>query len=884
MYMSGDEIRRKFLKYFEGEGHKIVESYSLVPHDDPTLLFTNAGMVQFKNVFLGLEKRDYNRAVTSQKCVRAGGKHNDLDTVGRTARHQTFFEMLGNFSFGDYFKSGAITYAWEFLTEVLNLPKEKLWITIYKDDDEAGKLWLELTDVSKKRILRLGDEDNFWQMGDTGPCGPCSEIIYDRGEKFKCEADNCAIGVCDCDRWLEIWNLVFMQYDRDESGKMTPLPKPSIDTGLGLERVASIMQNVNNNFETDLLWPIIQDLEARVGRKYHPGIEGFPHRVISDHVRTCVFLISDGVTPSNEGRGYVLRRILRRAVRFGKALGMDDPFLYQLVPAVMKIMGEAYPQIVDGSEQIKKTIHSEERRFHETLHEGMKVVEDILSRTRKEGRDIIAGSDAFLLYDTFGFPLDLMEDIAEERGFKVDKKGFEAAMDEQRSRARSSRVEKKALGDAKLYREMMLDFDATEFIGYEEESVDTEIIFIAKDDKPVTEANKGDKLIVLLPVTPFYGESGGQVGDTGGMDTSTGKIRVLDTQIMPDGKIIHYGEVESGKVSVGQKVSAAVDNKRRKNIARNHTSTHLVHRALREVLGDHAEQRGSLVAPNRLRFDFSHEGAMTNEEISTVEKKVNNEISKALPVTALNTSLDKAKELGAVALFGEKYSDDVRVIKIGDYSTELCGGTHLNNSSVILALKIISESGIGSGLRRIEAITGEEVMDYYSEKERMLDSTAGILKTSPDKIEERARELVKDIKLLERELESFQSRLLNYEAEEYINEIVEIGGINVLARDVEVNDMEALRSMADMLKDKIGTGVVLLGASPGDKTIFAAMATKDAVSRGVHAGKLVGEVAKITNGGGGGRPDMAQAGGKDPSKLKEAVDAVAEILERQITN
>ena len=884
MYMSGDEIRRKFLKYFEGEGHKIVESYSLVPHDDPTLLFTNAGMVQFKNVFLGLEKRDYNRAVTSQKCVRAGGKHNDLDTVGRTARHQTFFEMLGNFSFGDYFKSGAITYAWEFLTEVLNLPKEKLWITIYKDDDEAGKLWLELTDVSKKRILRLGDEDNFWQMGDTGPCGPCSEIIYDRGEKFKCEADNCAIGVCDCDRWLEIWNLVFMQYDRDESGKMTPLPKPSIDTGLGLERVASIMQNVNNNFETDLLWPIIQDLEARVGRKYHPGIEGFPHRVISDHVRTCVFLISDGVTPSNEGRGYVLRRILRRAVRFGKALGMDDPFLYQLVPAVMKIMGEAYPQIVDGSEQIKKTIHSEERRFHETLHEGMKVVEDILSRTRKEGRDIIAGSDAFLLYDTFGFPFDLMEDIAEERGFKVDKKGFEAAMDEQRSRARSSRVEKKALGDAKLYREMMLDFDATEFIGYEEESVDTEIIFIAKDDKPVTEANKGDKLIVLLPVTPFYGESGGQVGDTGGMDTSTGKIRVLDTQIMPDGKIIHYGEVESGKVSVGQKVSAAVDNKRRKNIARNHTSTHLVHRALREVLGDHAEQRGSLVAPNRLRFDFSHEGAMTNEEISTVEKKVNNEISKALPVTALNTSLDKAKELGAVALFGEKYSDDVRVIKIGDYSTELCGGTHLNNSSEILALKIISESGIGSGLRRIEAITGEEVMDYYSEKERMLDSTAGILKTSPDKIEERARELVKDIKLLERELESFQSRLLNYEAEEYINEIVEIGGINVLARDVEVNDMEALRSMADMLKDKIGTGVVLLGASPGDKTIFAAMATKDAVSRGVHAGKLVGEVAKITNGGGGGRPDMAQAGGKDPSKLKEAVDAVAEILERQITN
>ncbi|NLK01260.1 MAG: alanine--tRNA ligase [Clostridia bacterium] len=882
--MSGDEIRRKFLKYFEGEGHKIVESYSLVPHDDPTLLFTNAGMVQFKNVFLGLEKRDYNRAVTSQKCVRAGGKHNDLDTVGRTARHQTFFEMLGNFSFGDYFKSGAITYAWEFLTEVLNLPKEKLWITIYKDDDEAGKLWLELTDVSKKRILRLGDEDNFWQMGDTGPCGPCSEIIYDRGEKFKCEADNCAIGVCDCDRWLEIWNLVFMQYDRDESGKMTPLPKPSIDTGLGLERVASIMQNVNNNFETDLLWPIIQDLEARVGRKYHPGIEGFPHRVISDHVRTCVFLISDGVTPSNEGRGYVLRRILRRAVRFGKALGMDDPFLYQLVPAVMKIMGEAYPQIVDGSEQIKKTIHSEERRFHETLHEGMKVVEDILSRTRKEGRDIIAGSDAFLLYDTFGFPFDLMEDIAEERGFKVDKKGFEAAMDEQRSRARSSRVEKKALGDAKLYREMMLDFDVTEFIGYEEESVDTEIIFIAKDDKPVTEANKGDKLIVLLPVTPFYGESGGQVGDTGGMDTSTGKIRVLDTQIMPDGKIIHYGEVESGKVSVGQKVSAAVDNKRRKNIARNHTSTHLVHRALREVLGDHAEQRGSLVAPNRLRFDFSHEGAMTNEEISTVEKKVNNEISKALPVTALNTSLDKAKELGAVALFGEKYSDDVRVIKIGDYSTELCGGTHLNNSSEILALKIISESGIGSGLRRIEAITGEEVMDYYSEKERMLDSTAGILKTSPDKIEERARELVKDIKLLERELESFQSRLLNYEAEEYINEIVEIGGINVLARDVEVNDMEVLRSMADMLKDKIGTGVVLLGASPGDKTIFAAMATKDAVSRGVHAGKLVGEVAKITNGGGGGRPDMAQAGGKDPSKLKEAVDAVAEILERQITN
>jgi len=882
MYMSSNEIRQKFLEYFESNEHTIVESSSLIPHGDPTLLFTNAGMVQFKNVFLGLEERPYKRAVSSQKCVRAGGKHNDLETVGRTARHHTFFEMLGNFSFGDYFKREAIYYAWEFLTEVLRLEKERLWVSIYKDDDEARDLWLKLTDIPEERIVRLGEKDNFWQMGDTGPCGPCSEIHYDRGEKFRCSSGSCAVGKCDCDRWLEVWNLVFMQYDRDKDGNLTLLPKPSIDTGMGLERIASIMQNVNSNYDTDLFRPIIKEVEARVGKKYDPGMAGFPYRVIADHIRACTFLINDGMLPSNEGRGYVLRRILRRAVRFGKSLGISEPFMHELVPVVVEIMGSAYPELVKNREHIQRSIYLEEKKFHETLHDGMKVVEEIISRVKRQNSSIIDGKDAFLLYDTYGFPYDLMEDIAEEHGLKVDRTGFERAMEEQRRRARAAQEEGAAFLDAKIYADLLSEFKPTNFVGYDRTSAVSEILGIIKDNNLVSRCGVNERVSIFLPETPFYAESGGQVGDTGVLETETGSVRVSDTRKLPDGKIIHVGEVETGTVSVGQKVVAKVDSERRKNIARNHTSTHLLHKALQEVLGEHAKQRGSLVAPDRLRFDFSHMSALSREELDNIEDRVNEKVLEGLQVDTFITSYDEALNLGAIALFGEKYSDEVRVVKIGDYSMELCGGTHLRNTSEVCAFKIISEGGIGSGLRRIEAVTGKKALEEFKKSDKLLLSVASTLKSSPEKVKNRTVQLIEELKAKERELESLQARLAKYEAESLIASAVDVEGVKLLAAKVKVSDIEALRSTADILKEKIGSGVILLGAVIGDRVNFVAMATKDTLPRGVHAGKLVGEVAKITLGGGGGRPDMAQAGGKDPSKLKQALDTAREILRYQI--
>mgnify|MGYP000309279353 FL=1 len=879
--MRGNEIRKKFLKYFESKGHQVVESGSLVPHNDPTLLFTNAGMVQFKDVFLGLDSRGYKRATTAQKCVRAGGKHNDLDTVGRTARHHTFFEMLGNFSFGDYFKKDAIKYAWEFLTEVLGLEKDKLWVTVYLDDDEAFNLWQEVADVPANRIVRLGEKDNFWSMGDVGPCGPCSEIIYDRGEDHRCNADECGIGKCDCDRWLEIWNLVFMQYDRDENGVLTPLPKPSIDTGMGLERISSIMQGVDSNFDTDLIKPLIHEVEKITGKTYFSDDRGFPFRVIADHARACTFLISDGVLPSNEGRGYVLRRILRRAVRFGKLLGIDDLFLYKLVPVVVQIMGEAYPELASNEEHISKIIRFEEERFRETLNDGMKVVQDIIQGIRQRGENIISGKDAFLLYDTYGFPLDLTEDIAEENNLLVDKDGFNKAMEEQRKRAREARDDSKAFEAALTLTNLLANVGPTKFVGYEQLTSSAKVLALIEKDHTKEWIASEEEFYLITDLTPFYGESGGQVGDTGSFTGEKGKGIILDTQKLPDGRIIHLAKLEQGIIEIGQAVTLNVDELRRQAIRRNHSATHLLHKALKNVLGQHANQAGSLVAPDRLRFDFTHFAPITQEELKQIETQVNEQILASLPVTTREMALEEAKKQGATALFGEKYGERVRVVKMGDYSMELCGGTHVSTTSAIGVFKILNEGGIGAGLRRIEAVTGTAALDFYAQEEAKIQSIAQLLKTTPNQIVNRVEHLITELKEKEKELEKLNAKLAMSQVDELLKNTEDVEGIPVLTAVIQTPDMEGLRSMADILRDKLKSGVIVLGAVNGEKVNFVATVSQDLIKQGIHAGNLIKEVAKIAGGGGGGRPDMAQAGGKNSSKIKEALAYVPLVIKTQ---
>jgi len=880
--LTGNEIREKFLKYFERKGHTIVSSSSLVPHNDPTLLFTNAGMNQFKDVFLGLDKRPYSRATTSQKCVRAGGKHNDLETVGKTARHHTFFEMLGNFSFGDYFKKDAIGFAWEFLTKELGLPEEKLYPTIYKDDDEAFELWREITGVPESKIVRLGEKDNFWSMGDTGPCGPCSEIIYDRGEEYRCNEPECFIGKCDCDRWLEIWNLVFMQYNRDKNGEMTPLPKPSIDTGMGLERITSVIQNVASNYDTDLFRELIVEVEKLSGKNYHPDDRGFPFRVIADHSRACTFLIADGVLPSNEGRGYVLRRILRRAVRFGKSLGIEKPFIHDIVPVVVKLMGHAYPEIAEKQDYVRQVIKIEEERFHETLHEGIKIVDEIVSKVKKSGENVISGQDAFILYDTYGFPFDLTEDIAEENKLSVDRDGFMKAMEEQRDRARAARQDTGMLAGQEVYAEIGKKMGATEFVGYDKYAVKANVIAVIINNEVTGFAAEGDKVEVILDKTPFYGESGGQVGDTGYIKRPGSVLRVVDTKKAFNGLIIHLCEVEKGTVSFGDFVDAEIDAHRRKKIARNHSVTHLLHKALKEVLGEHVNQAGSLVEPDRLRFDFTHFQPVTDEELKQIEARVNQVIAENLGVETVISGLEEAKKMGATALFGEKYGDKVRVIKMGDYSIELCGGTHLRSTAEAGLFKIISESGIGSGLRRIEAVTGEGVLKYLEEKQSLLEEVSSTLKTSPHELVRRAEGIIKELKEKEKELEALQIKLAKYELDGVLNQVRDVKGVKVVSAQVNVPDMDSLRNMGDMLRDKLGSGVVVLGMANEGKVNFVAMATKDVLEKGVHSGNIIREVAKIAGGGGGGRPDMAQAGAKDPLKMAEALEKVYEVVNAQI--
>lgn len=872
---TSSEIRRIFLDYFKNNGHTVVESSSLVPADDPTLLFTNAGMNQFKDVFLGLDKRNYVRATTVQKCVRAGGKHNDLDTVGRTPRHHTFFEMLGNFSFGDYFKREAIQYAWDFLTNVVKLPKERLWVTIYKDDDEASSLWQEIGAIAPERIIRLGEKDNFWSMGDTGPCGPCSEILYDRGPEYSCEDENCGIGSCDCDRWLEVWNLVFMQYNREEDGTMTPLPRPSIDTGMGLERLTSILQGVESNFDTDLFVPIIKQIENLTGIEYDSGKAGFPFRVIADHSRACTFLIADGVLPSNDGRGYVLRRILRRAVRFGKLLGIEKAFLYKNVDVVTELMKDAYPELEEKREFVKEVIKLEEERFLVTLNEGIRMAEDIIARVRQEGKNIIPGKEAFMLYDTYGFPLDLTEDMAEESGFTVDLEEFNRMMEEQRNRAREANKGSDTFARERLLTDLLAGISPTVFTGYERMSQDSRVLAIVKDDEFISSASNG-QVIVVTAETPFYAESGGQVADSGVIKAEKGILKVEDVQKV-SGWIIHFGKLK-GALNTGEKVYLEVDGEKRSDIARNHTATHILHKALKTVLGEHAQQKGSLVEAGRLRFDFSHLVAMNDEEIAQVEQIVNEAVWKTYNLNTLVTSIEEARRMGAVALFGEKYGEQVRVVQIADFSSELCGGTHVRNTGEIGLFKILSESSIGSGLRRIEAVTGRHALNYVNQIEAELKLAASILRTSVTEVGERVDLLSKTLKEREKEIETLRDRISRVFMEDLTGKAYSINGVKVLIEKTETGDANALRQHAEMLKDKLGSAVVLLGSAVENRVLLVCFVSKDLVERGIHAGKIVGVAAKIAGGGGGGRPDMAQAGGKDVGKLDEALTAAKEMV------
>jgi alanyl-tRNA synthetase len=874
--MTSNEIREKFLSFFESKGHTRVASSSLVPHNDPTLLFANAGMNQFKEVFLGLKKLPFKRATTSQKCVRAGGKHNDLESVGRTARHHTFFEMLGNFSFGDYFKREAIAYAWEFLTEVLGLPKDKLWVSIYEEDDEAFELWQKVAKIPAERIVRMGEKDNFWSMGDTGPCGPCSEIYIDRGEDHRCDAEECKIGKCDCDRWRELWNLVFMQYNRDENGTLTPLPRPSIDTGMGLERIATVMQDVYSNYDTDLLRPIIAFVENMTGKKYYGDDRGFPFRVIADHSRAITFLISDGVVPGNEGRSYVLRRILRRAARYGRELDLNEPFLYKIIPHVVSLMECAYPELRKNLDYVQKVVKFEEERFNETLSDGLKMLSEGISRLEQEHKAVVPGEMAFMLYDTYGFPLDLTRDIAQEKGFSVDIKSFEELMEKQREKAKAARKESYKIDE--LF-ETLAPLPPTEFLGYDRLESEGQVQLIISNQEPVESFDdKSREVVLVLDKTPFYGESGGQVGDTGIIENDDFRFRVVNTQKTPDGKFYHIGRIEKGEVSIKDMVMARVDADRRKDIARNHSATHLLHKALKQVLGEHVNQAGSLVNDTRLRFDFSHHSAMTQEELKQTEGKVNEAILSNLPVKVDITTVQDAQKHGAIALFGEKYGEKVRMVSMGDYSIELCGGTHVKSTSEIGLFKIVSESSIGAGLRRIEAVTGKNLINYLDVTLQNLSDAAALLKTSPQELSQKINELIERLKDREREIESLSQQAINAQIEDIFSKKVDLDGVEVIYSRVKAREMDDLRKMSDALRQKLKSGIIVLGSVSGEKVNFVASVSEDLTKKGYHAGNIVKQVASIAGGGGGGRRDFAQAGGKNPDKLDEALNSVPQIL------
>ncbi|HRR46967.1 MAG TPA: alanine--tRNA ligase [Syntrophales bacterium] len=879
MTMTASEIREKFLKFFEGHGHAIVPSSSLIPKDDPTLLFTNSGMVQFKNCFLGLEDRGYSRAASSQKCVRAGGKHNDLENVGYTARHHTFFEMLGNFSFGDYFKKESIAWGWEFLTVNMGLPKDKLWITIYKDDDEAFEIWNKEMGVPAERIVRMGMESNFWMMGETGPCGPCSEILYDQGPEVGCGRPECSVE-CDCDRHLEIWNHVFTQFDRDKDGNFHPLPKPNIDTGMGLERLAAVVQGVRSNYETDLFTPIIAGIAGICGRAYGANAEAdVSMRVIADHSRAVTFLIGDGVLPSNEGRGYVLRRILRRAARHGKLLGIDRPFLHEVVSLVVTVMREAYPDVIDKESYIKKVVINEEQRFIETLDTGLRILGEEVARLKEEHRQIIPGEVVFKLYDTFGFPVDLTADIVRKDGLSLDMEGFEAAMEAQREKARESWKGSGEQAVADSYKKLSVRGIATEFIGYHGVTEATaRVTAILKKDAEVEELAAGENGEIFVAETPFYGEKGGQVGDTGVITGDDGALfEVWDTQCPTDTLITHIGKMKEGRIRVGDLVQLRVDEAARRATEAHHSGTHVLNAALRKILGDHVKQAGSSVTPERLRFDFTHFSRIEAEELDAIENIANDYIRRNAEVNTRVLPKEEAMKTGAAAVFDEKYSDNVRVVKMGDFSMELCGGTHVNRTGDIGALKVIGESAVAAGVRRIEAVTGAEAIKYFKAVEAELKKSAGLLRTHPLEVTERVDRLLKHQRELEREIEALKGKLAARDSADLIGRAREIKGVKVLATTVEAPDVKTLRDFGDKLRDKLASGVILLGARVEGKAMLLCMVTKDLTGR-YHAGNVIKAVAPLVGGSGGGRPDMAQAGGPQPENLERALAKLEELI------
>lgn len=877
---STTQIREKFLKYFEQKQHQRVASSSLIPAEDPTLMFVNAGMVQFKNVFLGLEERSYKRAASSQKCLRISGKHNDFEAVGRTPRHHTFFEMLGNFSFGDYFKKEAIEYAWEFLTQELKLPKDKLWVTIYEKDDEAGILWEKYTDINSDRIIKLGEKDNFWSMGDVGPCGPCTEIHYDRGPSYSC-GDECGLGKCECDRITEIWNLVFMEFNRDEKGVLTPLPKPSVDTGMGLERIAAVMQSVDSNYETDLFQPIIKKIEKLVNLKYTSDDNGFPFRVIADHIRSSSFLIADGVLPSNEGRGYILRRILRRAVRYGKTLGLNKPFLFSLVDTLIELMGSAFPELVEKRDFIIKVLKVEEERFLETLNDGLILTENILKEMHKENRKVMSGEEAFQLYDTYGFPVELTEDVLKERNLELDKAGFNEAMKRQKELTRASSSKNDFKQNMTLANEF-IKLEDTMFTGYDSMEEETEILGVyALNGEKISDINKENmkkELILITRRTPFYGESGGQIGDVGEVlvaDKLVGKV--LDAKKSPDGRIYHIVTFIN-ELDFKKNVVLKLNKTRREAIMRNHSATHLLHRALNDVLGKHATQKGSFVDDKYLRFDFSHFENLTKDEIEKIEDKVNEYILAHADVGTSLLPVAEAKKIGAMAIFGEKYGDEVRVVTMGDISKEFCGGTHVKNTSHIGSFKVLSESSVGAGLRRIEACTGLETIIKSRESDHVLQNLSSILKVPSKEIQQKIQNLQKEIKELNLEKQKLNLELAKSAVNDSMDKVEEVNGIPLLIEEFEGKSMDELRTISDMYRDKIGSVLVVLGSKENGKVNLLVTATKDLIGKNVSAGSIIKVIAPIVGGGGGGRPDMAQAGGKLPEKLSLALKEVKNLL------
>jgi len=867
--MKSSEIRKQFLDYFESKGHAVVASSPLVPGNDPTLLFTNSGMVQFKDVFLGQDKRNYVRATTAQRCVRAGGKHNDLENVGYTARHHTFFEMLGNFSFGDYFKRDAIHFAWELLTGVYKLPKDKLWVTVYETDDEAYNVWANEIRVPRERIARIGDRpgggsDNFWQMGETGPCGPCTEVFYDHGPGIA--GGRPGSKEAEGDRYVEIWNLVFMQFNRDDAGKLHPLPKPSVDTGMGLERIAAVLQGVHSNYEIDLFQDLIKAAARETRSK---DLASNSLKVIADHIRACAFLIVDGVIPGNEGRGYVLRRIVRRAIRHGYKLGQKQPFFYKIVPDLVKAMGEAYPELANARERVAQVLKQEEERFADTLENGMKVLEGALTREDK----MLEGETVFQLYDTYGFPVDLTADIARERGVRVDYAGFEAAMEEQRERARAA--SKFGVQGAVEY-----SGQKTEFHGYESLTLEGRIVAIYKQGAAVPAIGAGDGAVIVLDKTPFYAESGGQVGDRGQLVASRGTFHVSDTQKIQAEVFGHHGVLHTGQLAVGDTVEAKVDAAARARTMRNHSATHLMHKALREVLGPHVRQKGSLVDADKTRFDFSHNAPLSADEVRRVEAIVNDEILKNEATSARIMKFDDAVKGGAMALFGEKYGDEVRVLDIGS-SRELCGGTHVARTGDIGFFKITSEGGVAAGVRRVEATTGEGALAWVQRQEDNLQQAAAALKAPAQELTQKIGQIVENVKSLEKELARLKSKLASSQGDDLATHAVDVKGVKVLAATMDGADAKALREAMDKLKDKLRSCALVLASSEGGKVTLIAGVSADLTAR-VKAGELVNFVAQQVGGKGGGRPDMAQAGGTDATKLPLALKSVLAWVEERL--